>query len=139
MDIRTRVRQLISKYETNDPFKICNHLKIIILYQNLGNIKGFTIKKLKRKVICINSELTKLEKTLVCAHELGHCLLHQMNDINFFRKNTDLIRTSTLEKEANEFALELLAEELEENVFFNSKINSSYFQELQKIKQRGKK
>ena len=73
MDIKDKVERLINTYGTNNPFKLCKYFKINIIYMDLGNIKGYSIKKMKKKVICINSNLSDFDKKLVCAHELGHC------------------------------------------------------------------
>ncbi len=44
---------------------------------------------------------------LVVAHELGHALLHSDIEIGFIRENT-MMNTAVYERQANEFAAELL-------------------------------
>ena len=134
MDIKDKVERLINTYGTNNPFKLCKYFKINIIYMDLGNIKGYSIKKMKKKVICIKSNLSDFDKKLVCAHELGHCLLHQFNDINFFIKNTNIIRNSILEKEANMFAVELLTDEHFIESIENSSIKNEFLNEIKILK-----
>lgn len=104
MNIKLRVINLIAKYNTKDPFKLSKKLNIEIRYCNLGDTKGFFKKILKRKYIFINSELTDFEQKLVCAHELGHALLHSSKEFEFMIDRTRLIRRNKVENEANEFA-----------------------------------
>lgn len=112
MNIPLRVKNLKRKYGTNDPFKLCKYLGIIVIYADLGEVKGYSIKRLRKKLICINEKLNDFTKMLVCAHELGHCLYHQLDDINFLLNNTKIVRRSYLEKEANQFAIELLYDDI---------------------------
>ena len=79
MNIPLRVRNLKRKYGTNNPFKLCEYLGILVIYSDLGDIKGYSIKRLRKKLICINEKLSDFAKMLVCAHELAHCLYHQLD------------------------------------------------------------
>ncbi|MEG9320447.1 ImmA/IrrE family metallo-endopeptidase [Fusobacterium varium] len=111
MNIPLRVKKLVRKYGTNDPFKLCKYLGILVIFADLGNIKGYSVKRLRKKLICINKNLSNFAKKLVCAHELGHCLYHQLDDVTFLLNNTKIIRKTYLEEEANQFAVELLYDE----------------------------
>ena len=102
-------QSLVLRFNTRDPFFICDALGVLVRFKELGNVKGiYTFYKRNRFVI-INSSLCDDEKRIVCAHELGHDLLHR--DIS---KNSHLydIRLNDLslkpEFEANVFASELL-------------------------------
>jgi len=44
----------------------------------------------------------------VCAHELGHAVLHSSSEYQFLIDNTKILRRSKLEDEANLFASYLL-------------------------------
>lgn len=133
MDIKRRVRNLKKKYGTNNPFKLCNYLKIIVIYKDLGDIKGYSIKRMRKKLICINENLSSFSKKLVCAHELGHCLYHQLDDVNFLLKNTNMIKRSRLEEEANIFAVELLFECDFEEYIKNPDIDIKVLEELKSL------
>ncbi|MCI7224507.1 ImmA/IrrE family metallo-endopeptidase [Fusobacterium sp.] len=118
MNIKVRVNNLIEKYGTKNPLKLTKKLKIDVRYCELGNIKGFYKKILKRKYIFINCKLNNFERKLVLAHELGHAILHSSKDFEFMIDHTRLIRRSKVEQEANEFASYLIfgdGEEFEKN------------------------
>lgn len=69
--------KLIKKYDTRDPFQLCEATGIQVIYADLGNLKGM-YKYLKRnRFAAINENLDSFTQALVCAHELGHDILHQ--------------------------------------------------------------
>ena len=108
MDIRLRVLNLIAKYRTKNPFKLANSLGIVVKFVDLGEVRGLFKKILKKKYIFINSKLSEFDQTLVCAHELGHAVLHSSSEYQFLIDNTKILRRSKLEDEANLFASYLL-------------------------------
>lgn len=108
MDIKLKVLNLIVKYGTKNPFKLAKKLNIEIIIEDLGEVRGLFKKVLKRKFIFINSKLNEFDQTLVCAHELGHAVLHSSSEYQFLIDNTKILRRSKLEDEANLFASYLL-------------------------------
>lgn len=134
MNIPLRVRNLKRKYGTNNPFKLCEYFGILVIYADLGDIKGYSIKRLRKKLICINQDLSNFAKMLVCAHELGHCLYHQLDDINFLLNNTKIVRRSYLEREANLFAVELLYDEISEDYEECRDINIDLLEQIREMK-----
>lgn len=134
MNIPLRVRNLKRKYGTSNPFKLCKYLGILIIYADLGEVKGYSIKRLRKKLICINDNLSDFAKMLVCAHELGHCLYHQLDDINFLLNNTKIIRRSYLEKEANQFAVELLYDDIKNDYETCLDIDIDLLEQLKEMK-----
>lgn len=108
MNIKCRVFNLIKKYKTRNPFKLAKLLDIEIIFENLGDTKGFFKKVLRKKFIFINSELSSFEQKVICAHELGHALFHSSSDFQFMLDNTSLIKKTKVEDEANLFVSWLL-------------------------------
>lgn len=108
MNIKSIVKKIIEKYNTKDPFKLAKKLNILVRYYDLEDTKGFYKKILTKKYIFINSELSEFEQKLVCAHELGHAILHSSKNFEFMLDRTSLIRKSKVEDEANLFASWLL-------------------------------
>ena len=104
MDIKLKVLNLIVKYGTKNPFKLAKKLNIEIIIEDLGEVRGLFKKVLKRKFIFINSKLNEFDKNLVCAHELGHAILHSSSNYQFLIDNTRILKKSKLEDEANLFA-----------------------------------
>lgn len=110
MDIKDIIKKLVKKYGTNNPFELAEYLKIKILYEPLGHIRGFYQSCPKNKVIHINYALDERNRLLVCSHELGHALLHSKLNIVFIEKNTFYVKNK-FEIEANIFSSELLIPE----------------------------
>ncbi|MFA9375559.1 MAG: ImmA/IrrE family metallo-endopeptidase [Lachnotalea sp.] len=101
------IELLIEKHNTRNPFKIAENLHIIVIYEKLGTIHGYYNTAYRQKFIHINESLAEHEQYFTAAHELGHALLHPKANTPFLRKNT-LFSINKLEKEANNFAINLL-------------------------------
>lgn len=107
MNIHSMAQNISRKYHTCDPFKIARNRHIKILYAPLGKVMGFHSYSLRLHVIHLNQELEEPMLQFVCAHELGHTILHP--DINTaFMTHRTFFSASKLEREANTFAVELL-------------------------------
>ena len=109
--------KLIKKFDTRDPFQLCQAIGVEVFYADLGSLKGMYKYLKKNRFAVINENLDPFTKTLVCAHELGHDILHQ----NLARKvclqefiHYDM--KSRPEYEANLFASEIL---LSDDIIFN--------------------
>lgn len=54
------VQGLIKRFKTNDPFIIAERLNIKVWYSDLGkNTRGMYYRKLRRRFIVINSDLSE--------------------------------------------------------------------------------
>lgn len=104
--MRTLDRE-IKKHRTNNPFEIAKNRNIIIRYFPLGQTLGFYMKNVRHQVISINNDINDQLKKFVCAHELGHAILHPNENTPFLSKNT-LISKDKIETQANFFAVRLL-------------------------------
>lgn len=107
MQIREKVKFLVNKHQTNDPFRLAKALGIIVMYENLGNILGYYSRTYRYKVIHINENSSENLQMFTCGHELGHAILHPDTNTSFLKSNT-YFSTDKIEYEANRFALELL-------------------------------
>ncbi|MCC5911412.1 MAG: ImmA/IrrE family metallo-endopeptidase [Clostridiaceae bacterium] len=107
MAYREIVQQLKKKYKTNDPFDLCEALNIPVFREPLGKLRGYYHYYKRNKMIHINMNLSEEMQRIVCAHELGHALCHPKQNTCFLRENT-LFSSDRFEKEANQFAAELL-------------------------------
>ncbi|PHA00909.1 hypothetical protein COE51_06250 [Bacillus pseudomycoides] len=107
MDIKEYVLNIAQKYESTNPFEIAQQKDIIVLYEDLGNTLGFYSTYKRFKFIHINNQIDEITQRFVCAHELGHALLHPKANTPFLRNQT-LFSVDRLEIEANTFAVELL-------------------------------
>lgn len=137
MNIKLRVLNLIARHRTRNPFKLARLLNIEIVYEDLGEVRGFFKKILRRKFIFINNKLSEFDQKLVCAHELGHAVLHSSNRIQFLIDNTKLLRKSRIEDEANLFASWLLFpsdDVIEEFEFRETETNFWMFEEIKRLR-----
>lgn len=105
-------KNIKKEWQTNDPYAIAEHLGIHVL-DNKTCVKGFTAQTIKVKgyptIISINDAYTDFSKKVLCAHELGHALLHQECVNHFAITNANVI--TNVEQEANLFAIALLSSE----------------------------
>lgn len=105
--IEDTVKQIIKKYHSNCPFEISKSKGIIISYADLGDTHGFYFCDSRIKFININQRLSKRQQRIVCAHELGHAILHPKTNTPFMKAHT-LLSVDKIEIEANTFAAHLL-------------------------------
>lgn len=111
--IYTQVEKIIKKYRTRDPFKILEHMHVIVSeVSTFKNLKGFCFISCQTMYIQISSWLSDEEKRIVAAHELGHLILHKnqlkaapMTDNSLYNMKDNT------EYEANLFAADLLLED----------------------------
>lgn len=109
------VQSLLKKYDTRNPFELAEILNITIVFWDLHpEINGFYQYEKRNQVIFINNNLSRKEQLFVCAHELGHAILHTKCSVPFMRANT-LFSIDKIEVEANTFAAHLLIPD--ENLF----------------------
>lgn len=102
------VKRLCRKYDTHDPFELADCLGVILVKSPLtDNVRGFYRFIQRRKVIVVNSNLPWEEQRIVCAHELGHSVLHKDVNAVFLNMCTFLV-TDRYELEANHFAADLM-------------------------------
>ncbi|WP_438498540.1 ImmA/IrrE family metallo-endopeptidase [Paenibacillus sp. IHBB 3054] len=105
--IKTTVAQLIKKHRTNDPFEIASQKNILVLFELLGDMLGYYNSSRRLQMIHINSDASLQDQRFTCAHELGHVILHPNVNTPFLRRHT-LYSVDRIEREANQFAVELL-------------------------------
>ena len=106
-NMKLRVKNLVEKYNTSNPYTLCEKLNIEIRYFYYEDIKGFFRKVLRRKYIVINEKLDEYSQLVVLCHELGHAIYHSSKN-KLLMKINFLNYVPELEKEANEFAAELM-------------------------------
>ena len=111
-DIIKFVKSIKKDWNTNDPYTIAAHYGINVEFTTTC-MKGFTAHTIKMDdyptFISINDAYTDFSKKLLCAHELGHALLHADCINHFAITNKNVI--TNVEQEANLFAIALLADE----------------------------
>lgn len=133
LNIPLRVKNLMKKYGTKNPYILCKLLKIHIRYMDLGNIKGVYKKIVTNKFIVIDEKLSEIMQLIVLCHELGHAILHDTKEIQSF-KDYDLFPrvSNNIELEANKFAAELLFDD--NNEMYEENLSSKDIQILEKLR-----
>lgn len=106
------IKEMVDKYKrrfkSTDPFYIAEELNCIIIETPMHkDTRGFYQYFQRNKIIYINKNLLDEEKRVVCAHELGHAILHTHDNL-YFIKNYTLFEKNKYEIAANYFAAELL-------------------------------
>lgn len=108
-DIIKLARNLKKELGTNDPFYIARYFGIEVLFRD-SRLAGFTAQTIKitdcPTIISINNAFTDFSKKVLCAHELGHAILHE-NCVNYFATTSANVKNEQ-ELEANLFAVALL-------------------------------
>ena len=107
MDIKRLVNSLVRKHKTRDPFEIIENLNAIVVFHPLQGVRGFYQYFQRNNIIYIDETLSEHEQRLVCAHELGHMLLHKKSNAIFMDSRTQL-NTTKYEIEADRFAMDLI-------------------------------
>lgn len=107
MDIPELVESLVEKFETRDPFKILEGLRVLLVFYPLNDVNGFYQYFQRNDLIYIDEKLSEREALFVCAHELGHMLMHKKSNAVFLDSRMHF-NTCKYELEANRFAMHLL-------------------------------
>ena len=99
--IHRKADELVRRHESRNPLLIARYLGINVVFEELGSINGYFNSIGRVKFIHINSSCRN--RDFVCAHELGHAVLHPNESTHFMRKHT-LFSVDRFEKEATYFA-----------------------------------
>lgn len=114
--IRKKVKEVKRKYDESDPFKLCEMMGIKLKFKSMGtkpeDCKGFFLVQHRIKCIVINSDLSPVFQRIICAHEIGHAVMHSNRaGVSEFHEFELFDSVSTFEYEANIFAAEFLLED----------------------------
>lgn len=107
MDCKRMAASLVRKYRTRDPFRLADALGYVVVRTPLRGIRGFYQFVRRCCIIYIDSALGEQDARFVCAHEIGHALMHRGYNRIYMDSHT-YFPTSRYEVEANRFAVDLL-------------------------------
>ncbi|MBR5129202.1 MAG: ImmA/IrrE family metallo-endopeptidase [Firmicutes bacterium] len=98
-------QECLYKFGTRNPFLILKYLQIECSFVNTQYTNAFLTKDTNgNSTVYISNSLGKYYQKILCAHELGHILLHPKHALHLFGESKD----DQLEYEANLFALSLM-------------------------------
>lgn len=106
------VQRLVKKYNSSNPFILCECLGYNVRFADIGEYRGMYRYSKRNHFITINSNLDEYLHKAVCAHELAHAQLHK--GINRVFMDTTFFRSQRYEREADRFAAYLLLSEYDE-------------------------
>ena len=116
MDMQHYVASLYRQYGTDDLFELSSALNITILFVELPQgIDGFFLSISEEPFIFLNENLEGKQRKIICAHELGHALLHPRLNSHFLKEKTYFLQ-ERYEREADEFCACLLLRDLPEEL-----------------------
>lgn len=110
MDIKKKAGILVRKHRSRNPLEIIQGLNVILVFMPLVGVRGFYQYFQRNNIIYIDENLPYHEQLLVCAHELGHMLLHKKANAIFMDSRT-FLNGSRYEQEADLFAVQLLIDD----------------------------
>lgn len=106
--ILEKVKKVLDEFGGRDIFETAENSGIKIWFRSLGSLKGFYIFENNCRYIVIDENLDDITRCVVCAHELGHDMLHRKLSVGGIRENTLFLANNKTEREANLFAAEIL-------------------------------
>lgn len=111
--ISLQVNKILKQCDSRNPFDIAKELGIMVLFDdNLDKLKGMYCIIKRNRIIIINSNLPEEMQKIVCAHEIGHDVLHrQLASLGALQEFVLYDMKSRPEYEANMFAAELLLDD----------------------------
>lgn len=138
MNTEETVDKLIEKYNSRNPFDIARDMNTIVVFVSLVGVRGFYQYFQRNNLIYIDCNLNKHQQKFVCAHELGHMILHKKSNAIYMNTKT-IFNTNKYEKEADKFAMYLLIPDETINDLKNYSLNQlslilGYSEELIKIR-----
>ena len=119
--IEQKVKSVIDYYGTRDPFLLCEEMGIIVIDSDLpGTVNGIYTMLYGQNTVILNNRLNTIKRRAVCAHELGHIMLHNNLNCLDLERNTNFV-VSKFETEADTFAAFLLIDDaLLQNEFYDN-------------------
>lgn len=124
MDRKRVAASLVRRCGTKDPFRIAKDLGFLVIRTPLRGIRGFFQYAKRCSIIYIDSSLEDREASFVCAHELGHAILHRGCNRIFMDKHT-YFPVNRQEIEADRFAVDLLFDDDELRDFLDHPVQVS--------------
>lgn len=112
MDVKKLANQLAEKYATRNPLEIARAMGYIVILAPLQGVRGFYQYYQRCHIIYLDEALDERQQQFVCAHELGHSLLHRGLN-RFFLDSRTFAVAGRFEWEADRFAAELLFDDEE--------------------------
>lgn len=99
-----KAEEVLDEFGGRDIFETAENSGVKVWRRTLGGLKGFYICENGCRYIVVNEDLDSVTAAVVCAHELGHDMLHRELSAGGIRENTLFLNSNKTEREANLFA-----------------------------------
>ena len=109
---------LVRKFKTRNPFRIADELGFIVIRTSLQGIRGFWHYTQRQHIIFVDDNLPEVVARFVCAHEIGHIMMHRGINRLYMDRNT-YYPVNRQEVEANRFAVDLLYDDSDLRFFLD--------------------
>lgn len=96
--------RVLNEFGGRNVFELAENSGANVWQRGLGGLKGFYLCENGVRYIVINEALDECTKAVVCAHELGHDMLHRELSEGGIRETTLFLNGNKTEREANLFA-----------------------------------
>lgn len=107
--IRKKVNRIIKKFDTTDPYQLCECLGIDLYWDDLGkNIMGLRTKIKRIPGIVLNIRNTDTENIDTCLHELGHHICNHNTNVEALNRTNRRFVSYGVEYEANCCMVEIM-------------------------------
>ena len=103
-----KAEEILDEFGGKDIFETAENSGAKVWFRELGTLKGFYVFVNNSRYIVINEDLDDITSCVVCAHELGHDMLHRELSEGGIRETTLFLQNNKTEREANLFAAEIL-------------------------------
>lgn len=108
-DIRSKALKCKKLFRTSNPVAIARGLGINYSVLPLNSIEGFATEDQHGHCsIFISDKYNSYQRRILCAHELGHIILHSEDELNCFDRDEGPTSPVITEYEADLFAIELM-------------------------------
>ena len=85
------IRRLFARFHSRNPFELSRAMGCIVLRTPLSGVRGFHQYIKRTNIIYIDDSLEENQARFVCAHELGHVLLHKNTNRIFMTNKTFMV------------------------------------------------
>lgn len=111
INIKLRVKNLIKKYGTPDPYWLAKCLNITIVFEDTpSGVNGFFKRVLRRKYIVVNEKIKEewQIQAIIC-HEIGHLRCHHGIQTSYCMAGRTYFQIAHKEQEANRFSAAMMS------------------------------
>ncbi len=106
---REKVNKIIKNANSNNPYKLCDFLRIHVDYADLGkDVLGLRTVNFRIPTIILSTRNSDQENYVTLAHELGHHICKHDTNTEYLKRHNLNYKTYGVEYEANKVMIDIL-------------------------------